>query len=354
LAAASRLLDTALRKRRLPYLNCHTLHLVPAMADSGAAAAGGGAPPSPAGNPLLAISAMAGALAAKKRKADDGAAAAAAVAAAGGAAARTDLQKPSGIHAEHPYFSYYGLLVHQQNMLQDGVRTSAYQHAITANAADFEGKTVMDVGTGSGVLAWFATQAGAAKVWAVEASNVADRAAVLLAANGVGDRVTVVKAKVEDVVLPGGGGQDDGGQQRVDTLVSEPMGFMLIHEQMLKSYIVARQLFLKPGGRMFPSVGTIYAAPFTDAGACVVRARARTPHCGVARAAADAAVVAAAYSGDGHSPCLTQTAGAHPTNAVLYPPLPPPAPLRAAMQRCGASRPPRRRSGTRRRSTGWT
>ena len=40
---------------------------------------------------------------------------------------------------------------------------------------------------------------------------------------------------------------------------------MLIHERMLESYIMARKLFLKPGGRMFPSTGTIFVCPITDA-----------------------------------------------------------------------------------------
>jgi histone-arginine methyltransferase CARM1 len=142
-------------------------------------------------------------------------------------------------------------------MMQDTVRTGAYQAAILSNASDFAGKVVMDVGTGSGILAYFAVKAGARKVYAIEASNVADRAARLLAANGLSDRITVIKSKVEEVVLPEG--------EKVDLIISEPMGFMLIHERMLESYIIARQMFLKPGGRMFPTTGTIFAAPFTDA-----------------------------------------------------------------------------------------
>ena len=48
---------------------------------------------------------------------------------------------------------YYGQLQHQQNMLQDWVRTGMYQYAFSQNAADFSGATVMDVGTGTGLLA---------------------------------------------------------------------------------------------------------------------------------------------------------------------------------------------------------
>ncbi|GKC58942.1 probable histone-arginine methyltransferase 1.3, partial [Tanacetum coccineum] len=44
------------------------------------------------------------------------------------------------------YFHYYGQLLHQQNMMQDYVRT------------DFAGRVVVDVGAGSGILSLFAAQ----------------------------------------------------------------------------------------------------------------------------------------------------------------------------------------------------
>ena len=56
------------------------------------------------------------------------------------------------------YFYYYGMLQHQQNMLQDYIRTGTYWSAILENAPDFQGKVVMDVGAGSGILSLFAAQ----------------------------------------------------------------------------------------------------------------------------------------------------------------------------------------------------
>lgn len=47
-------------------------------------------------------------------------------------------------------------------------------------------------------------------------------------------------------------------------LISEPLGTLLVNERMLESYIVARERHLRPGGRMFPALGRIHAAAFSD------------------------------------------------------------------------------------------
>lgn len=153
------------------------------------------------------------------------------------------------------YFHYYGMLQHQQNMLQDYIRTGTYHAAIVENAVDFCGKAVMDVGCGSGVLALFAAAAGARVVYAVEASGAAKFAAQLASANSpIGNRIKVIHGKVEEVEIP----------EKVDVLVSEPMGTLLVNERMLESYLYARDRYLKPGGKMFPRLGRIHLAAFSD------------------------------------------------------------------------------------------
>ncbi|KAJ2723400.1 hypothetical protein GGI07_002675 [Coemansia sp. Benny D115] len=173
------------------------------------------------------------------------------------------------LHRDPSYFQYYSQLQHQQNMLHDFVRTSAYHSAIMFNGASlFRERFVMDVGAGSGILSFFAVQAGAKHVYAVEASGMAKKMQVILDAAKVGGasarnaylagRITVVSGKVEEPRVM----QE---VKQVDAIISEPIGVLLVHERMLESYIYARDKFLRPGGAMLPSSGTIHLAPLSDA-----------------------------------------------------------------------------------------
>lgn len=139
-------------------------------------------------------------------------------------------------------------------MLADYERTGAYQRAFLENNTDFDGKIVLDVGTGTGILSFFALQAGAAKVYAVDASDSVMVAQKLAESNGYADKIVIIKGKIEEIELP----------EKVDIIISEPIGFLLVHERMLESYVVARDRFLKPDGLMMPTVGSIVLSPFTD------------------------------------------------------------------------------------------
>lgn len=151
------------------------------------------------------------------------------------------------------YFSSYEDLEIHKLMLEDRPRTLAYQKAILNNKSYFRNKIVMDVGSGTGIISLFCAQAGARKVYAVEASNLAILAKEVVKENGFDEVIEVIHDKVENVNLP--------GDLKVDILVSEWMGFYLLHEGMLDSVLAARDKFLKKSGAMFPESATMYVAP---------------------------------------------------------------------------------------------
>ncbi len=131
-------------------------------------------------------------------------------------------------------------------MIQDKVRTATYAKFILTNPDLFRDSVVLDVGCGTGILSLFAARAGARRVIAVEASQMATKAEKIVKANAFEDVITVVRGKVEEVSLP-------EGIEQVDIILSEWMGYALLYESMLDSVLVARDRFLRPGGVMAPS-----------------------------------------------------------------------------------------------------
>jgi len=114
----------------------------------------------------------------------------------------------------------------------------------------------MDVGSGSGILAFFACQAGAAKVYCIEASPMERVIRQLADANGFGDRIIIVNKVLQEI--------RDEVPEKVDTIISETLGNCLFAERGIETVIVAREKFLKPGGKLFPCKATLLAAPFSD------------------------------------------------------------------------------------------
>ncbi|CAG06651.1 unnamed protein product, partial [Tetraodon nigroviridis] len=148
---------------------------------------------------------------------------------------------------------FHSCLLQQQVLLQDSQRISTYQRAILANEVDFRGKVALDVCCGSGILSFFAVQAGATKVYAVESKPMAQYTQILVDSNGLSERIRVLEGEVEEVICP----------DMVDVIISEPMGYMLLGDRLMGSFMHARK-WLKPNGLMFPSSADIHLAPFSD------------------------------------------------------------------------------------------
>ena len=99
------------------------------------------------------------------------------------------------------YFSSYSDLSVHTLMLKDKPRTLAYKEFIDKNKFLFQNKVVLDVGAGSGILSLFCASAGAAMVYAVEASNIVDLCNEIVKCNKMEDKIKVIKGKIEDVLV---------------------------------------------------------------------------------------------------------------------------------------------------------
>ena len=101
----------------------------------------------------------------------------------------------------------------------------------------------------------FCAKAGAAKVIAVDKSDIIDKARENVYNNGLADTITCLRGAIEDVKLP---------VDEVDVIVSEWMGYCLLYEAMLPSVLYARDKYLKPDGLLVPSSATMWIAPVED------------------------------------------------------------------------------------------
>jgi SAM-dependent methyltransferase len=137
-------------------------------------------------------------------------------------------------------------------MLFDSVRVEAYQAAI--HKVVRAGDVVADIGTGTGLLAFLAIQAGASRVHAIERSPAIKWARQLAKANGWADRVVFHEADSRRVNLP----------ERVNVIISELIGLMAFEEGIIESMYDARERLLKPGGRLIPQCVRLRAVPVEE------------------------------------------------------------------------------------------
>ena len=136
-------------------------------------------------------------------------------------------------------------------MLNDRDRTSRFIAAIGETV--HPGDIVLDVGTGTGVLAVAAARAGAGHVYAVEASSIAGAAKTTFKANGLADRITLIEGWSTQIDLP----------ERADVLVSEILGDEGLGESVLEITLDARKRLLTPDARFVPGRVRILGLPVT-------------------------------------------------------------------------------------------
>lgn len=138
------------------------------------------------------------------------------------------------------------------SMLLDNDRNSKYQQAI-AKACSKLGPDdlVLDIGTGTGLLACFAARAGASRVLGCEANAPIARVAYsIVKRNTLHSKVRVVLKHSTDLVI---GGEKNPMDRKASLLVSEILDCGLLGEQVLPVVRHARQHLLQEGATSIPA-----------------------------------------------------------------------------------------------------
>ncbi|XP_064488949.1 protein arginine N-methyltransferase 1-like isoform X2 [Ornithodoros turicata] len=160
------------------------------------------------------------------------------------------------VEEDEPYFESYAHFGIHHEMLMDAPRTEAYRDAMKMNAkSSIEGKIVLDVGCGTGILSMFAAECGAKEVFGVDQSEIAYSALGIVRENNLEKKVSILKGRLEDVDLP---------HDEVDIIVSEWMGYFLLFEGMMDTVLYARDKYLKPGGLILPDICNMFLVALND------------------------------------------------------------------------------------------
>lgn len=134
-------------------------------------------------------------------------------------------------------------------MLNDKVRTDSFIKAI--NEAVKVGDVVLDIGTGTGVLAIAAARAGASMVYAIEAGAMADVAQAIINDTEVAQKITIIRGWSTDIELP----------EKADVLVSEIIGNDPFDEDVLHVFGDAKKRLLKPNCLILPNQINVFGLP---------------------------------------------------------------------------------------------
>lgn len=133
-------------------------------------------------------------------------------------------------------------------MIADRIRVGAYRRALEKVVTP--GAVVVDIGTGTGILAVLACQLGARKVYAIEYDEIIELARQIAKDNGCSDRIEFIRDLSTRVELP----------EKVDVVVADIHGALPVYCGCMETLIDARRRFLADGGAVIPSTENIWIA----------------------------------------------------------------------------------------------
>ncbi|MEJ2492550.1 MAG: methyltransferase domain-containing protein [Desulfuromonadales bacterium] len=139
-------------------------------------------------------------------------------------------------------------LYEHEKMLADTMRIETYKRAIDKHITADD--VVLDLGTGTGILSFFAAKKRAKKVYAIDHSNFIEIAKKVAQAN-----------HLENIQFVQTNSRSFHSERQFDFIIHEQMGDYLFNEDMIANLLDLRTRLLKPGGQILPGKFELYIEP---------------------------------------------------------------------------------------------
>ncbi|MBP2301919.1 tetratricopeptide repeat protein [Azospirillum picis] len=171
------------------------------------------------------------------------------------------IESARGQAPDHPLVKFTRRLIYSSAvpgwhlpMINDFERNEAYRRSL--ERAVTPTSLVLEIGTGSGIVAMMAARAGARKVVTCEVNPILARVAKeTVARNGYAGRIDVVPRLSTQLTVGEGGDLPE----KADVFVSELINIGMLAPRMLSVLQHARTHLVKPGGAIIPRASTVYA-----------------------------------------------------------------------------------------------
>lgn len=141
------------------------------------------------------------------------------------------------------------MIAYYRDLLHDTVRIEAYRKAIFDVVRKDD--VVVEIGTGIGTYSLFAAQAGARRVFAIEASPIIHVAKEIARANGFAERIEFIEGHSSSASLP----------EKADVLIIEEFESFFFTQVICNVMTRARGRLLKPDATSVPSAVSLFVAP---------------------------------------------------------------------------------------------
>ena len=135
-------------------------------------------------------------------------------------------------------------------MLADEVRNAAYHRAISKYVK--EGDVVVDLGTGTGILSFFAASKHPKKIYAIDHASIIEKARFTAERNQI-TCIEFINVNSKKFRIP----------EPADVIIHEQIGQYLFDENMVTNLIDLRERVLKRGGKILPSKFEFFIEPVT-------------------------------------------------------------------------------------------